>query len=86
MKSLGQIEMTVCGYILELQSGWHKTLVSRNPKDFSLKAGLDQRQRQQSMDSVEKRKRREEHQRQITERMLANNADAASMEDRRASE
>jgi hypothetical protein len=58
----------------------------RYPKDFSLKAGLDRRQRQQSMDSVEKRKRREEHQRQITERMLANNADTASMEDRRASE
>jgi hypothetical protein len=34
----------------------------------------------------EKEKRREEHQRQITERMQANKADAASMGDRRASE
>jgi hypothetical protein len=35
----------------------------RYPKDFSLKAGLDRRQRQRSMDSVEKRKRREEKRR-----------------------
>lgn len=38
------------------------------------------------LDGKEEEKRREEHQRQITERMLANKADAASMEDRRASE
>jgi hypothetical protein len=80
MKSLGRIEIVVCGCILELQSGCHKTLVSRNFKDFSLKAGSDRRQRQQSMDSMEKRMRREEHRRQITKRMLTNKADAASME------
>jgi hypothetical protein len=34
----------------------------------------------------EKRREREEHQRQITERMRANKTDAVSMEDRRASE
>jgi hypothetical protein len=38
------------------------------------------------LNGKEEEKRREEHQRQITERMQANKADAASMGDRRASE
>ena len=38
------------------------------------------------LNGKEEEKRREEHQRRITERMLANKADAALMEDRRASE